>query len=184
MSQPFPRNRALPWVLGLVLLMGWPASAHAEQPPRAYQLHAYLTTGATVYLSEARTMGGVGGGLGIRGTLHERFILQAQLSSLLLAGTVTSLRVGAGLQRPGLYTPAVLLTLDALFGDRMAFLTPSHPTPVQGPALSLGVMVAPLRFTTGGAQVSVLQFGVGVGSDFPGLGLSYYLGLAEVGLSF
>jgi hypothetical protein len=179
-----PHSHCLLLVLGLVGLMAWPASARAEQPPRERPLHVYFTTGATVYLSDARTMGGVGGGFGVRGTLDERFLLQAELSSLLIAGTVTSLRVGAGLQRPGLYTPAVLLTLGALFGDRMAFLTPSHPTPVQGPAVTLGVTVAPLRFTHGWAQVSVLQLGVGVGSDFPGLGLSYHLGLAEVGLSF
>ncbi|HSP78929.1 MAG TPA: hypothetical protein VLQ93_10385, partial [Myxococcaceae bacterium] len=127
---------------------------------------------------------GLGGGVGLRATLQERFILQADLSYLLSIKNVAALRLGAGLQRRGTYTPAVLVTLSALLGDRLAFLTPEHPEPVSGPAVALGVNLAPLRFTHEGTQISLLELGVGVGTELPGLGLSFQLGLLEVGVSF
>jgi hypothetical protein len=50
--------------------------------------------------------------------------------------------------------------------------------------VSLGVTVAPLRFVLQGTEVSLLQLGVGLGTDFPGLGITYSLGLMEVGTAF
>lgn len=178
----------------LIALLCAPAAAWAQEdstpPPEAsparaaHRLSVYFTTGLTAYLSDVRTMGGIGGGIGIRDTVDERFIFQADLSHLVMNGNVTALSVGAGVQRRGLYTPAVLLTASALFGDRLAFLTPEHPTPVRGPAVSVGAVLAPLRFTLGQTQASLLQVGVGVSSELPGLGLAYHLGIAEVGISF
>ncbi|HZH13425.1 MAG TPA: hypothetical protein VE057_03585 [Archangium sp.] len=157
----------------------------AQEPgPREHQFTFYSRAGALAYLSDARTTGGAGAGVGLRDTLHERFILQADLSYLMMLGNVGVLRLGAGVQRSGTYTPAVLLTLTSFFGDRLAFLTPEHPTPVGKLAMALGVSVAPLRFTHQGLQMSLLELGVGVGSDLPGLGLSYQLGLLEVGTAF
>lgn len=175
--------------IALALVFWSPGPVRAQEalasPPAAgHRLSAYCTSDVRVYLSSARTMGGLGGGVGIRDTLDDRFIFQADLGYLGFAGNVAALRVGAGVQRRGLYTPAALLTLSALLGDSLSFLTPEHPTSVVGPAMSLGVMLAPLRFTLDGAQVSLLQLGVGVGTDWPGLGVSYSLGLLEVGAMF
>jgi hypothetical protein len=166
-------------------LLAAPGSARAETPPSPHhRLTAYVTAGAQVYLSDARTMGGVGGGVGIRDTLDNRFILQAELHYLSVLGNAAVIRVGAGVQRAGTYAPAALLTGSTLFGDRLSFLTPAHPTRIAGPAVTLGVTVAPIRFDLQSVQISVLQLGVGAGTDLPGLGVGYSLGLLEVGATF
>ena len=160
------------------------APADEGMPPSAHRLTFYSRAGALVYLSSAMTTGGAGGGVGVRDTLHDRFILQADLNYLMVLGNAAALRLGAGLQRGGTYTPAVLLSFTTVVGDRLTFLTPEHPTPVRHPAMSLGLSVAPLRFTHEGMQLSVLELGVGVGTDLPGLGMTWQLGLLEVGTSF
>ena len=180
------------WLLvhTLVLLSSGGALAQEASPaeagvlPEGHRLTFYSRAGALVYLSDAMTTGGVGGGVGVRDTLHDRFILQADLNYLMVVGNAAALRLGAGLQRSGTYTPAVLLSLTTVVGDRLIFLTPEHPTPVRLPAMSLGLNVAPLRFTQGGMQLSVLEFGVGVGTNLPGLGVTWQLGLLEAGTSF
>jgi hypothetical protein len=174
--------------LGL-LLLGTGAGAHAAPEPepaspRSPRLTLYSQSAALVYLSDARTMGGVGGGLGVRATFQERFFVQAELHYLLAIGNTAALRLGAGVQRRGTYSPAVLLAVSTLMGDGLTFLTPQHPTPVRGPAVSLGVSVAPLRFSSGGLHLSVLELGAGLGTDLPGRGLALQLGLLEVGTSF
>lgn len=159
-------------------------SARAEMPIERHVFSLYGRMGGMAYLSEARTQGGVGAGVGVRDTVEERFILQADLSYLLMAGNVGALRLGAGVQRSGTYTPAALLTLSTLFGSQLTFLTARHPTPVTGPSVTVGVSLAPLRFSHAGMQLSLLELGVGVGPELPGWGLSYQLGLLEVGTTF
>ena len=159
-----------------------PAPEEAPVPPR-HQLSLYARSGATLYLSPARTQGGVGGGFGLRDTVDGRWLLQADVNGLTGLGTAFAVRVGAGVQRQGQWAPAAWVSLTGLFGDRMDFLTPEHPTPVVGPSLGLGLTLAPARFTLGRAQVSLLEFGVGVGTDRPGLGLLYGLTLLEVGVA-
>lgn len=176
-------RHARSFLLAGVLVLSAAGGARAQEAVE-HHVTFYSRAGGQVYLSEARTTGGLGGGVGVRDTLGERLILQADLSYLMMLGNVGVLRLGAGLQRPGTYTPAVLLTLSTFFGDRLAFLSPAHPTPVGNAALALGVSLAPVRFTHQGFQVSVLELGVGVGSDLPGLGLSYQLGLLEIGTTF
>jgi hypothetical protein len=181
-----PRLATLALLVG-ALLVGAPREALAEEPatPKGvHQFSVYFHAGALAYLSDARTIGGAGGGIGIRDTLYDRFILQADVSYLQVLGNVMGLRLGAGVQRQGTYRPAVLLSFATLVGDDLSFLTPAHPRPLAGPAMSLGVTVAPLRFALNGTEVSVLELGLGVGSDLPGLGLTYNLGLLEVGLRF
>jgi hypothetical protein len=170
------------WV-GLVLL-GVAGGAGAQEPTPEHRVAAYSHAAAAVYLSSARTIGGVGGGLGVRDTVRDRFILQADASYLSLIGNVVEVRLGAGIQRQGMYAPTLLLTLSGFFGDRLSFLTEAHPTPVEFPALSLGLSVAPLRFRLNDTHLSLLELGVGAGTDLPGLGLSYRLTLLEVGASF
>jgi hypothetical protein len=174
-----------------VLPCGLPRSARAQEPapasatatPAEHRLSLFFSAGGAAYLSDARTIGGIGGGIGVRDTFRERFILQAELNHLVGIGSVTEVRLGAGLQRRGLYSPAALLTLSGMFGEQLRFLTPEHPTPVTGPALSLGVTVAPARFTLDKVQFSLLSLGVGVGTELPGMGLAYRVGLVEVSTS-
>jgi hypothetical protein len=183
-NSPCFRTGVLALALGLAVA-GTPGSASAEETPAPrHRLSVYVTSGALAYLSEAQTIGGLGGGLGLRDTLDERFIFQADVSYLGYIRNAAALRLSAGAQLRGPYAPAALLTLTTLMGERLSFLTPEHPTRITAPAVSLGVTLAPVRFDLPQVQISVLQLGVGVGSDFPGLGLSYSLGILEVGARF
>lgn len=173
-------------LLASLVLAGMDArAADSEAVPAAspHRFSVYMGAAGMAHLSDVRTQGGVGGGIGLRDTIDERFILQADVHHLLMLGNTVGLRLGAGVQRRGIYQPAALLTLTTLLGDRLVFMTPEHPVPVQHPAMTLGVSVAPLRFSMGKTQLSLLELGVGVGTEFPGLGVSYRLGLVEVGLS-
>jgi hypothetical protein len=169
----------------LVLLSALATSPELPEeavPPR-HQLSLYGRSGASIYLSAARTHGGVGGGFGLRDTVDGRWLLQVDANALTGLGTAFAVRVGAGVQRQGWWAPAALVSLTGLFGDRLDFLTPEHPVPVAGPSLGLGLTLAPARFTLGKAQVSIFELGVGVGTDSPGLGLLYGLTLLEVGVA-
>ena len=161
------------------------AEAHAEttEPPE-HRIDAFFTTGAMAYLSAAQTMGGAGGGVGIRDTLRDLYVLQADVDYLMLLGNTFSLRLAAGLQRGGSWNPAAFVTVTCLFGDRLRFLTPEHPTPLTGPTVALGLMAAPLRFHLGNAHATLLAVGVGVGTDLPGVGALYQVTAVEVGAVF
>ncbi|QRN94796.1 hypothetical protein JRI60_37635 [Archangium violaceum] len=177
-------KKALAWAL-LALLGSTPAAAEGVSESPAHRFTVYAHSGAGIYLSDTRTLGGIGGGVGVRDTLDDRFILQADLGYLGAIGNAAQVRVGAGLQRRGMYTPAALLVLTGMVGSGLHFLTPEHPTPISGPLFTLGVQLAPLRFTTPtGMQVSVLELGLGASPELPGLGLSYQVNLLEVGTSF
>jgi len=169
-----------------LLLAGMDARAsdseNASAPP-GHRFSVYMGTAGMAHFSDVRTQGGVGGAIGLRDTIDERFILQADMQYLLMIGNTVGLRLGAGVQRRGLYQPAALLTLSTMLGEQLVFMTPAHPFPVRHPAVTLGVSVAPLRFSMGKTRISLLELGVGVGSEFPGLGLSCRVGLVEVGLS-
>lgn len=169
-------------LLVLSTLVASPAPAEAPESS-GHQFSLYARSGATAYLSQARTQGGLGGGFGVRDTVDGRWLLQVDANGLTGLGSVLAVRVGAGVQRRGWWTPAALVSLTGLFGDNLGFLTPEHPEPPRGPALGLGVTLAPARFTFGRAQVSVMELGVGVGTDRPGLGLLYGLTLLEVGVA-
>jgi hypothetical protein len=153
-----------------------------DVPPR-HQLSLFARSGATVYLSQVRTHGGVGGGFGLRDTVDGRWLLQADVNALTGLGTSFAVRVGAGVQRRGLWAPAALVTLTGLFGDRLEFLTPENPALNGGPSLGLGLTLAPARFSLGNAQVSLLELGLGVGKERAGLGLLYGLTVLEVGVA-
>lgn len=175
------------WSAALVVLvlLGAPLQARAEQvgaeSGSGHRLSLLLRTGGAAYLSPSRTVVGAGGGVGLRDTVNERFLLQADVGYLMGAGGVASLRLGAGVQRQGLWTPALLVSVQGLWGNQFSFLTAEHPEPVRFPAFSVGASVAPLRFSQQGVQISLLELGVGVGSDLPGLGVSYSVGLLEIG---
>ena len=106
------------------------------------------------------------------------------MSGLTGLGSVLAVRLSAGIQRQGVWTPAALVNLTGLFGEQLDFFTSEHPLSVLGPSVGLGVTLAPTRFQWGRTQLSVLEVGVGVGTDRPGLGQLVGLTLLEVGRTF
>jgi hypothetical protein len=173
--------------LWLGLLLGSTASAQedaAPAKPGAHRITAYVHSGLGLFLSDFRTMGGIGGGLGVRDTVNERFIFQADARYLLGLGNAVELRAGAGIQRQGTWTPAALVMISGRAGGGMRFMTSARSTPVVAPALTVGLQLAPLRFTHSGTQFSLFELGVGVGSEWPGRGVSMHLTLLEAGTSF
>lgn len=176
--------------LWLGLLLGGTAGAQEEATPApparlgAHRITAYVHSGVGLFLSDFRTMGGIGGGLGVRDTLEDRFILQADVRYLLGLGNAVELRAGAGLQRRGTWTPAALVVVSGMAGGGMRFMTSARATPVVAPALTVGLQIAPLRFTHSGTQFSLFELGVGVGSEWPGRGVSMHLTLLEAGTTF
>jgi len=157
----------------------------AQQPePTKPRAALYTRTGFAAYLSDARTMGGVGGGFGVRFPIGAWPFLQLDASYLFMIGNVAHVRVGGGVERPGIYSPAATLLVSTFVGTGLRFLTVDHPVPIPGPAAAVGLHLAPLRFRKGGTHASLLEGGFGVGSDFPGLGLLYEATLLEVGTSF
>jgi hypothetical protein len=157
--------------------------ATAPEEPTAHQLSLYGRSGLTAFLSNARSQGGVGGGVGLRDTLAERWLLQADLNALTGLGSVLEARVGVGAQRRGFWRPAALVTFTGLFGDRLSFAFPEQTQPTRGPALGVGVTLAPVRFGLGQAQVSLLELSAGLGPDTSGRGLLCGLTLLEVGVA-
>ncbi|QRK09172.1 hypothetical protein JQX13_03155 [Archangium violaceum] len=173
-------------VLGLLLgaLCLLPSLASAREPG-AHQLSVYLRGGVSAVLAPSRAMGGLGVGVGVRDVLKDRFILQADASYLTLLGHVGEVRLGAGVQRGGTWSPAALATVSLLMGDALTTRTETIPRSPRGPAGALGVTLAPLRFCMeGGSCVSVLELGVGYGTDFATAGPSLQVGLMEMGLAF
>ena len=186
-------KRALLTVLApaLVALGLVPAVSRAEdaQPAAAstpvHQFSVYSRGGVQAYLAPNRSTGLFGGSVGVRDIIQDRYILQADVGYLMNFGNVVPVQVAAGMQhRIGFYTPAALVTLTGFFGERLSFLSSDHPSVNRIPPVALGVLLAPARFTVEGAQLSILEVGVGVSPEFPGAGVAYQLNLIDVGVSF
>ena len=88
------------------------------------------------------------------------------------------------MQRRGIWNPSVALVASALFGSQLRFMADERTELVRGPAVSLGIHGAPLRFSSGSVWASALELAVGAGLDFPGVGLSLRVTLLRVGASF
>ncbi len=170
-------------VLALFTLLLLPICAGAQETP-SHQLSVYLRSGGGVLLAPSRSMGGFGGGLGVRDVIKDTFLLQADVNYLAGLGHVALVRAGAGIQRPGTWSPAALVTASLLAGDHLAFRTDSVPIVSRGPAGAIGLTLAPLRFSASGRSVSVLELGAAYGTDGISGGPVFQLGLLELGVSF
>ena len=168
----------MPSLLVLALLAAEPT------PPPPHELSLYARSGLTFFISNSRTHGGLGGGFGVRDTLSGLWLLQADAQVLGGLGNVLELRAGVGVQRPGTWTPAVLLNTTCLLGDRLSFPTVEAPLAGSGPTLAFSLTVAPLRFRHERMQVALLQLSAGVGPDTSGSGILVGLNLLEVASSF
>jgi hypothetical protein len=169
-------------VLASCLLLSGALILPAQAAP-AHDLQISAHSGLSVYLSSARTMGGGGGGVGLRDTIDDRIILQGDTTYLMGLGNVLALRLSAGVQRRGAYVPAALLTAGALLGSQLSFLTSDHRPPGRAPAMTAGLVLAPLRFRSGGTQLSLLEIGFGFGGDYVVFGRAYEVRLLEVAIS-
>lgn len=171
------------WVCLAVLL--WSSFAFAsEGERRSHSLWLYARTGLSLYLSPTKTQGGLGGGFGVRDVISDAFLVQADASYLTLLGNVAEVRLGAGVQRPGTWSPAALVTGSILIGEGLSFLTAEHPYPSRHPRWSLGVELSPFRFSSEKTSISVLPLGIGWGLELPGVGWHYKVGLLEVATRF
>ncbi len=137
--------------------------------------------GADLYLSDARTQGGIGGGLGARLSWRDRWLLEANGGFLAGAGQVQAARLAVGIQRSATFCPALLVGPRVLFGDAMHLLTPQHRWVLRSPTWSMGVTLVPARFRVQGTELAFGALYIGAGSDLPGLGLGYGITLLEVG---
>lgn len=174
------------WATMLATAVALPQPAPAPAPASApdVRVAAYLRSGLTVHIAPSQTIGGLGGGPGIRFSFPKRWFVQADLSYLGLIGNAGELRFGGGVQRSGLWTPSAIATISMLFGERFSFRTAEHPWPSSGPVITGGISLAPLRFTKDNRTVSLFELGVGIKPDFPGVGLTYSVGILEIGHTF
>lgn len=155
------------------------ADESATDAGPTHRISLLARTSLSLHLSDARTAGGLGGGFGLRDAVGEHLLLQADIAWLTQLGNVLALRAGAGLQKPGTWSPAALVAVTSLFGSQLHFPAPGRPA-TPGPALSIGLILAPLRFVTNGAEVSLLEIGVGIGGETPGIATALSIGF-EVG---
>jgi hypothetical protein len=151
---------------------------------QSLQIAAYLRWGLTVHIAPSQTIGGLGGGAGVRFSFSKIWLAQVDCSYLGLIGHAGEVRFGGGLQRPGLWSPAALGTISILFGERLSFRTAEHPWPSSGPVITGGISLAPLRFTKDNRTVSIFELGLGIKPDFPGVGITYSVGILEIGHTF
>ena len=150
-----------------------------------HQLSAYLRTGGSLFLSDSRTMGGFAGGAGVRDVYRNRLVLQADLSYLTMMGHVGEARLGVGVQHSvRAWTPGATVTGTLLFGQKLAYRSETQPKASTGPAAALGVDLSPLRFCSQDRCVSLLDLGVGYGTDGVSGGMLYRVGLMELGVRF
>ncbi|QRN98125.1 hypothetical protein JRI60_03355 [Archangium violaceum] len=162
-----------------------PATPPPPPPPPPDRVSVYLRGGGSLLVTPTRAMGGVGGGVGLRGVLKDRVILQVDVGYMGLLGNVREVRIGAGVQRGGTWSPSMLATVSVLRGDGLTLRTEGAPTSPRGPAGALAVVFAPFRFCSDrGSCVSLLEPGVGLGTDFATVGPIVHLGLLELGLAF
>jgi len=169
------------WATVLATAVALPQPAPVNQPLR---IAAYLRSGLTVHIAPSQTIGGLGGGAGVRFSFPKFWLAQVDCSYLGLIGQAGELRFGGGVQRPGLWNPAALGTISILFGERLSFRTAEHPWPSSGPVITGGISLAPLRFTKDNRTVSMFELGIGIKPDFPGLGVTYSVGILEIGHTF
>lgn len=160
------------------------AAPVSAQPMPEHLLSLYLSPAAVAYLSVGRTQVGLGGRVGIRDVFRDRFVFQADAGYLQYVGRFASLRLGAGIQRQGTWTPMVGVSLLALLGEQLRFSTAAHPDLASGPILAAGLTVQPLRFGAGAVTLSLLEVGAALAPDAPGVGWAFSVGFGEVSVAF
>lgn len=172
-------------MVGCMLLSGaaLAQAPAAERPPswlQDHRFHIALGGTAMAYLSDTRTMGGVGPSVGVRDVYRDVFLIEADAAYLFMLGSVVNLRAGFGVQRPGLWSPAATANVSVLLGARFAFIQPGRPLPMGTPTAAIGITLAPLRFQAGPVLLSAMQVGLGLGTEFNNWGPLISASLLEI----
>lgn len=144
----------------------------------------FARSSVTLYLADTRTMGGVGGGVGVRYYPKPWLYVQGDFAARMMIGSVGEARVAVGVQRAGFCSPSVDVFVSSMFGDQLSFFLPDMPAPTLGPAIALGAEVHPLRFRKGGLMASALNVGLGVGLESGVSAFELQIGILEVGMRF
>lgn len=132
------------------------------------------------YSSDRITADGVGFGLGLHLLHHTGLAAQTDVNLLWLNGNSIPVRLAAGYQKAGKWTPAAYLTVDAIFGQRTQVLDETGSKPPV-PAWSFGIRITPLKFSTKSGFISALELGCGIG---PERALNLEISLLSAGLFF
>jgi hypothetical protein len=148
--------------------------------PDELTLTPVLMQDVVLFLSDEVTSGGVGGGVGVQLLYRQTYLAQLDVAVLWSLGNATATRLAIGVQRHGQWTPAGWLTLGALWGDRLEFLSGDGRRPAI-PSWSLGIRGSPLRFTSALGVISALE--PGIGTDLNG-GLWLELTVLQAGVWF
>lgn len=133
--------------------------------PEALGVVPFVRQAFAIHLSRETMAGGAGGGVGAQAIFYERYLAEAEVGVLWLLGNALSIRLGAGVQRRGTWSPAGLVTGTFLSGDRLELLSEDGSRP-PAPNWALGVRAAPLRFMGKTGLASVLE--PGIATDFRG----------------
>ena len=166
----------------MIVALVFATLASAALPPHEPRLALtpVILQNAVYYTSDRVTAGGAGGGLGLEFAWDRRYLAQADVTMLLTFGNAVASRVAFGAQGSGRWAPAAWGTFNALFGDRIEFLTGDGQRP-KIPSWAVGVRGSALRFRSEYGFVSIAE--AGVGTDFSG-GLWLELTILEAGARF
>lgn len=109
--------------------------------------------------------------------------LRTDMYRLAMIGHVAEAHLEASAHRRGAWSPKLILTLTVA-GDPVITRPEPWSLSSRGPAGMLGATVAPLRFRSGGAQVSVLDLDMGLGTSGGASGTAFQVGVLKVGFPF
>lgn len=146
-------------ILILVVFLSIPAKAQEsiEWTPLMQQTSLYFT-------SDQVTQAGIGLGGGIRLAIKNNYIAQTDVNVLWINGNAVSNRFALGYQRTGRWTPAVLGTMNVLWGHRTEILSENGERP-KIPICVAGLRIDPFRFNTAAGSISMFELGYGLGPD-------------------
>lgn len=154
-------------VLTVVLLIS--SMARAEDGTFASRLGLGLETIGAISLTQARTQGGIGGGLMVTYALSPSWQLEAHGSWLVGLGSHTLLRVFAGWQREGTWRPLFRAGLALGLGGGLDFSVGGRG-PSQAPTVAVLGGACLLRYQVGPVVVSALELEAGVSTEFLSVG--------------
>ncbi len=161
-----PVRAALTLVLSSVLL-ATPALADESFLSR---VTAGLETVGAVSLTDARTQGGIGGGVHVAFALDSHWQVYARAAWLWGLGSHTLIRAGAGWQREGTWRPLFHAGLALGLGGALEFGLPGRAPPSRAPTLGVVVGAALLRFQVESVIVSALELEAGLSTEFVSFG--------------
>lgn len=128
-----------------------------------------LDTVGAISLTQARTQGGIGGGVQAAFSFDEHWLVHARAAWLWGLGSHTLFHAGGGWQRSGTWRPLLRGDVTLGLGGSLDFSVGSMP-PTRAPTVGLVVGAALLRFQVGRVIVSGLELEAGISTEFVSIG--------------